>query len=145
MDRVFIYINLSRSTVLFSESDLIDLLHTARQNNAKRDITGILLFDGTCNFIQVLEGPKEQVFDLFDIIKQDGRHADVYQLGCRDVTQRTFESWQMGFKNLSDIKTASLPEFCAFLNNDSQTTWSEADKSFAVQMLKYFKEEYTAQ
>lgn len=133
---------LSHATKSFSEAELFSLLQQARSNNGKRDVTGVLLFDGDSMFIQVLEGPEERVDALFEIIKKDPRHSDIYQLGRRDVDKRTFNNWEMGFKNLSDHTDANIPGFSSFLEGDNTTSWANNNKSFAVQVLDYFKEEY---
>jgi hypothetical protein len=135
---------LSRATQAFSEEALIALLEHARTNNAKRNITGILLFDGESSFIQVLEGPKEEVEKLYEIIKSDPRHDEIYQLGSRDVSQRTFTHWQMGFKNLRHYEAENIPGYTEFLRSGGHDEWQTSQTSFAVQMLQFFKDEYVA-
>ena len=56
--RSIIYV--SSATELFTSETLRDLLAVSRRNNAARGISGILLYwDG--NFLQYLEGPREQL------------------------------------------------------------------------------------
>jgi hypothetical protein len=64
---------------LFSEEELIQLLETSRQNNAKIGVTGMLLYkDG--NFMQLIEGPEEAVRALHAKISIDPRHRGLMTL-----------------------------------------------------------------
>ncbi len=54
-------------------SDIEQILETSRRNNAKDDITGLLLYrDGS--FVQFLEGPRSKVQQCYDRIAKDPRH-----------------------------------------------------------------------
>ena len=59
-----------------SKKDIDDLLRTTEKKNNKKDFTGIFLFSKG-NFLQILEGEKEHVQELFSKIKEDPRHYDV--------------------------------------------------------------------
>lgn len=54
----------STASVPFSTAELADLLKSARDNNQRHDITGMLLYKDN-NFIQILEGPEQAVRDLY--------------------------------------------------------------------------------
>ncbi len=80
---------LSAATDEFSEDDLTDILAASRRNNPKRDITGMLLYsDG--GFIQALEGPKQEVLDLYEKIEQDPRHSGAIMLANGPIEERSF-------------------------------------------------------
>ena len=71
------------STLIYSSQlgtgylpDLDGLAEISRRNNARQDITGILLFDGE-SFFQILEGDEEAIDSLFDRIRMDKRHDSV--------------------------------------------------------------------
>ncbi len=78
----------------------VEQLHTqAQSKNANNNITGVLLFDGLY-FLQIIEGEKEGIEQLFANIKSDSRHVDVEQLWSQysnEIDQRTFANWSMGF------------------------------------------------
>jgi hypothetical protein len=79
-----------------SEKVLADILTASRRNNKARGITGLLLYiDG--GFLQVLEGPDEDVQETFLRIKQDTRHWDTKVLLDRQA-ERAFADWSMGFE-----------------------------------------------
>ncbi|MGB0721192.1 MAG: BLUF domain-containing protein [Gammaproteobacteria bacterium] len=98
----------SRATATFDERALIDLLHDSRGFNSVDGITGILLHrDGI--FFQVLEGETDVIEDVLDRIRHDPRHEQVEVVADDTVTERIFESWSMGFADVSDPALSQLP------------------------------------
>lgn len=78
-----------------------DSLPAIRENNAKLDVSGILLFaDGT--FLQVLEGDKATVHALYDKIAGDNRHQGTKILMERETPRRSFPDWSMGWEQIDD-------------------------------------------
>jgi hypothetical protein len=59
------------------KDDLMDILTTARLNNALLGVTGMLLYTGK-NFIQVLEGDEKVIEALTADIRKDSRHKDIH-------------------------------------------------------------------
>jgi len=51
-------------------------------------------------FIQVLEGDKKKVDDLYETIKVDSRHRSVSIILQGEMDQRIFSNWTMGFQSL---------------------------------------------
>jgi hypothetical protein len=98
MDRVITLTYWSRATNLMGEEDLLRLLQKSRQNNARRGLTGLLLYRDQC-FLQVIEGPEAVVESLIQTIQVDPRHHSVRTL-CRESGPRQFGNWEMGFENL---------------------------------------------
>lgn len=99
------------------EDDLLDLLRTAREKNARLEVTGLLLYRNGA-FLQVLEGDQETVDALYATIRADPRHTDVIQLLAHDIPHREFPDWAMGFEDLSDAFARSEPGFRPFLDED---------------------------
>lgn len=81
--------------------DLQALIATSRRKNLERDISGILVFNGTA-FLQVLEGPEEAVVDLMGYIHRDLRHTDVRVLAETIVAEREFGDWAMVLAETED-------------------------------------------
>lgn len=73
-----------------------NILATARQRNASVDVTGALLFTEG-RFVQVLEGERDKVHEVFDRIGADARHADVEILSAQYSDRRRFKEWSMAF------------------------------------------------
>ncbi len=91
-------IYISAATVEFTTQDLTSLLAKAREKNAKVDVSGMLIYhEGS--FFQVLEGPEDEVYRIYDMIEYDDRHDDVKLLLKSYVDKRSFENWSMGFVN----------------------------------------------
>ena len=76
--------------------DIPNILKSARDFNSKNNITGCLLHHNN-QFLQILEGEKEIVLDLFDSIKKDKRHSNVILIAQDNKSGRTFSDWSMAF------------------------------------------------
>ena len=112
-------IYLSQTKERMSEAELNGILETARKNNQARGVTGMLLYAGN-TFLQVLEGPRLIVEEMYDKIFMDERHARVRLLKAHDVAAREFDDWSMGFRRLEqgdmqgsaffELSKSALPE-----------------------------------
>jgi len=87
---------LSRASRLYSSSELMTLLHQSREFNSANDISGMLLYKDR-SFFQVIEGEKTLLHTLFKLIKADPRHYDVRLIFEREIAERNFKKWSMGF------------------------------------------------
>ncbi len=88
---------------------LDQILAAARSNNARRGITGILLFREN-RFYQYLEGPEHEVRRLYAHIAEDPRHHRLRILMQEPVPQRRYAEWSMGYEPLRP-STAVPPGF----------------------------------
>ena len=129
----------SSATRLMKEQDLLAILTKSHENNARLDVTGMLLYRGG-NFLQVLEGQEAVIDDLFKVIMQDPRHHQVTLLLKRPVPSRQFKEWEMGFTNIDMIDTSTLPGYTPYLNEPFNSQRFK-DVSFAYTFLNMFKEE----
>lgn len=90
-------IYLSTATdILMSDADLNKLLLKSQKSNRENNISGILLHING-EFIQVLEGSKKAVLDLFEIIKKDKRHKNVIAFDEKEVENKYFSGYFMAF------------------------------------------------
>ena len=78
----------------FDASVLSGLLIDSRENNVKNDITGSLICRADI-YLQMLEGPKSKVLEVFEKIKQDDRHLEVDVLSKGPTKERLFPNWAM--------------------------------------------------
>lgn len=85
----------------FDHDRLVELLTESRTNNARDNITGMLVYRHP-DFIQMLEGPDAAVRALLERIGRDPRHTDVRVLLDEQVTERTFSTWSMGYEPTSE-------------------------------------------
>ena len=83
------------------------ILDQSRKNNLAQGITGLLCF-AKDTFVQVLEGGRDEVCELFNTIVRDDRHDTVRLLVFEEIPQRQFASWTMGQINLDLVNPALL-------------------------------------
>jgi hypothetical protein len=82
-------------------AELVDLLKQCLNNNAAKDITGMLLY-GNATFLQTLEGEAGAIDALYEKILHDPRHTQIKCLYRKHIEQRRYADWSMGFKHVSD-------------------------------------------
>lgn len=87
------------------------LVEQCRQNNPARGITGILCHSGD-TFIQVLEGGRREVSQLYNTIAADPRHREVMLLAYEEIEERRFCSWSMGQVNLAKVNPSLVLKYC---------------------------------
>tara|TARA_R110002051_G_C8602883_1_gene480696 strand:+ start:220 stop:669 length:450 start_codon:yes stop_codon:yes gene_type:complete len=107
---MFRLIYISSASEEISPTDIQDILTTAVSNNRNMEITGLLMYNGL-NFMQVLEGERDDVEPLFEKISQDKRHVSVASILQGDADTRIFAPWAMLFKKLKPETTEQdIPE-----------------------------------
>lgn len=94
------------STVVGQPSNA-EILTASRRNNARDGLTGLLYSDGV-RFMQVLEGPTEQVETAYARIKLDPRHRAAVVLSRRLVEEREFGLWKMAARAPGEESEAFL-------------------------------------
>ena len=102
-ENVFQLVYLSFISPSVVDSEVEAILDVARKKNEDLNITGMLL----CRhgvFLQILEGPREAIEELyFKKIIADPRHQNCKVVLSREVKERLFPFWTMGFKDVSEI------------------------------------------
>jgi hypothetical protein len=78
----------------FGPADLEAILNSARLHNAQKGISGMLAFNGDY-FLQVLEGGRAAVNQLYQRIAADPRHESILLLQLSDISERFFPHWAM--------------------------------------------------
>ncbi len=86
----------SEITLPLTASAVQDIVDKARTANQRRHLTGMLAFDSR-SFLQVLEGRRAAVSEVFCRIVSDPRHQHVQLLELAAVDERLFAGWSMGF------------------------------------------------
>ena len=119
----------------FSEAQLSELLVRARKKNERLGVSGMLLYhDGS--FLQVLEGEPSVLDSLLAVISVDKRHHRVVTLLKREVDERHFGDWRMGFASTKNLPT-NLPGYSEYLRCRGDTV--EAANA-AVRLMAAFRE-----
>lgn len=107
-DQLISLVYISTATAPLDDAALHGILTRARENNARLDVTGMLLYrEG--QFVQILEGASGAVHDLADEIRADPRHTDMSVILDEPIEAREFSDWSMGFQPMSTPRTA-LPD-----------------------------------
>ena len=83
-------------------NNLSAIFEKASKKNKSRDITGFIVYNGKY-FLQVIEGNKDTVNNLYGNIVQDERHTDILLLGTKDLENRDFEDWNLGYVNSDKV------------------------------------------
>jgi hypothetical protein len=79
-----------------------DILAVSRRNNKNNDLTGILCV-GSRQFLQCIEGPRDEVNRVYASIMRDPRHSELVLLGYMETDTREFRDWLMGYVPESSI------------------------------------------
>jgi hypothetical protein len=91
--------------------DLLDrILDQSRRNNPARGITGLLCYTSDV-FVQVIEGGRNEVCDLYNAIVRDERHTQVRLLVYEEIAERRFPGWSMGQVNVETVNRALLLKY----------------------------------
>jgi hypothetical protein len=101
-------IYISTANEELTEERLLALLSKSQKANKARGITGLLLVSDS-NIIQIIEGSKMAVLELYDKIKHDSRHRGVILMSSRKIDQPDFPKFQMGFKRMNPETDAYPP------------------------------------
>ena len=83
-----------------ASEEVARILESAQRNNAQREITGFLLYNGR-NFLQLIEGPKAALMSLMATLKRDPRHSGMLTLVDEAIDERSCPSWSMHQMRLS--------------------------------------------
>jgi Sensors of blue-light using FAD len=89
------------------------ILRKAHAWNRQNDITGVLC-QGQGVFLQMLEGERGKVTNLYTRIHADPRHKDLELIHCETITERRYGGWSMAHVRLSDVDPQTKivwPEF----------------------------------
>ncbi|MCL2914614.1 BLUF domain-containing protein [Shewanella corallii] len=113
-DALAFLIYISREAEVMTAEALANLLSSAREFNVSKQITGMLLYRDGC-FMQVLEGAKADICELFEKIAKDSRHEKVDLLVLEAAERRYFEEWSMGFCDMARPGDKELAGYSAFL------------------------------
>jgi hypothetical protein len=89
---------------------LDSILQQSRKNNPALGITGLLCVSKDL-FIQVIEGGRDEVCDLFNAIVRDDRHQQVRLLIYEEISERQFGNWTMAQVNINKLNPATLLKY----------------------------------
>jgi hypothetical protein len=133
----------SAATQTMTDDDVAAILTQSRANNSRNELTGALLYHRG-RFIQILEGPEDQVNARYAIIEQDPRHRNVQKMGERVIAERLFPGWTMGFRPLTDDSVKHLDGFEDFFRARTGRDRIKHADNEAQQFLEWLAEYWLA-
>ncbi|HSD38160.1 MAG TPA: BLUF domain-containing protein [Rhodocyclaceae bacterium] len=91
--------------------EIVDaILKQSREHNAALGITGMLCYSDDL-FMQVLEGGRDEVNDLYNTIVRDTRHDHIRILSYEEISERRFGGWTMGHVNIAKVNPSLLLKY----------------------------------
>jgi len=100
----------SRASAALTTAIVDAILERSRENNARAGVTGILCYSDDI-FIQVLEGGRDEVCELYNTIVRDERHLNVRMLSYEEIAERRFGGWTMGQVNIAKVNPTLLLKY----------------------------------
>jgi Sensors of blue-light using FAD len=100
--RQYVYISTAEN---LSVDDIAEILASCQRNNAERNVTGLLLYNGR-NFLQLLEGNEADLQWVMFRIERDARHHGISRLYDEPASVRACPDWLMKRIALGDSGSA---------------------------------------
>jgi hypothetical protein len=100
----------SRPTAVLDPTQLDGILAQSHRNNPRRGLTGLLCHTHDV-FLQVLEGGRDEVCELYHTILRDPRHDGVRLLTFEEITERQFGNWSMGQVDAKAVNPSLLLKY----------------------------------
>jgi hypothetical protein len=107
----------SRAVAPLTTPILEAILEQSRKKNPPLGVTGILCFSDSL-FMQVLEGGRNEVCELYNTIVRDERHNNVRILLYEEIRERLFGGWTMGQVNIRKVNASLLLKYAEKANLD---------------------------
>ena len=102
----------SRASAGIDTEELHAILKQSKPGNAALGITGVLCYSGGI-FLQVLEGGRSQVNQLYARLLRDTRHQGVELLLYQTIGERRFAGWSMGLVDMARLNPSLLLKYSA--------------------------------
>lgn len=100
----------SRTNDEMTPDDIRGILATSQANNARAGVTGALFYNSRF-FLQCLEGSRQAVNQVYARILGDQRHCDPLLLRYREIDERDFAGWSMGYVGEGILKRDLFQRF----------------------------------
>lgn len=112
---------------------LKNITSVAQKNNYKQEITGVLFFHNN-RFLQIIEGPKDELQQLMLKLKKDPRHRHIEILIDEAIENRSFEEWDMDSFNLDSENNFNIENL-----KEIRDLYKKNFKMNSEVMIKLFK------
>ncbi len=115
----------SRAAEPLTQAVLDAIMAQSRKNNPELGLTGLLAVADDV-FIQVLEGGRDAVCELYNAIVRDPRHTQVRLLVYEEISERAFGGWTMGQVQMAKVNKAQMLKYFTRARLDPFTTTGKA-------------------
>lgn len=130
------YVSVARRPV--HSKELAELAEKYRRNNARNDITGMLLYHDL-RFMQVIEGPMSNIRTLFENIKSDPLHDQILKIFEDPIQNREFLNWSLGVVNGSSLGLEDQTLLNRFLEDAGAQPTTPGLAGQGSRMLRHFR------
>ena len=114
-----------------------NIIDRALWYNPRNDITGMMLYaDG--DILQVLEGPQKDVTALFEKIKRDPRHQDIFIVLDEILAARHFPEWSMGYKKIDLLDKADFLHYKQVFRGTTDAITQRSVPGVAIEVINAF-------
>ena len=86
----------SQASDSLTDADVLDIMKKSQTRNNQSGISGILLYQNRA-FLQFIEGPADEIQDLFLRINADQRHKDIRILNTANSERLLMPTWAMAY------------------------------------------------
>lgn len=124
----------SRAAAPVNQDTIESILQQSRSYNPSLGVTGILCHGGDV-YMQVLEGGRAAVNELYNKIVRDPRHTEVLLLHYEEVVERRFSGWTMGQVNVSKINPSTLLKYSERPELDPFATSGKASLALLEELI----------
>ena len=100
----------SRPVAPLTTAVVDSILVQSRAHNPRLGITGVLCYSQDL-FLQVLEGSRDAVCELYNTIVRDERHDHVRILSYEEIAERRFGNWTMGHVDVTTVNPSLLLKY----------------------------------
>ena len=100
----------SRPVAPLTTAVVDSILAQSRAHNPRLGITGVLCYSQDL-FLQVLEGSRDAVCELYNTIVRDERHDHVRILSYEEIAERRFGNWTMGHVDVTTVNPSLLLKY----------------------------------
>lgn len=124
----------SRAVPAVDQEELIAILRKSKQRNPQIGVTGVLCFSGGI-FLQVLEGGRSAVNQLYNRIAADTRHTQVELLSYQEIGERRFAGWSMGQVEMARMNPALLLKYSERASLDPYAVSGQASMALFEELV----------
>ena len=132
-------IYVSRAQKLMKPSDNLSLLAASKEYNSTHQISGVLVYKSK-TFVQLIEGPRREVQNLYRKIRKDNRHTEIQTLLNEPTYNRYYPEPGLEFHALDNTPQSALPPYSKSLNSDYDISDFTQHPEHALRLLVSFRD-----